>query len=188
MPLYLQDPYYFSTAIAVLVIALQVAAVFTILLMLFASPSSNKYLAFLAQHAIGLAFTVVVVAVTSSMTYSDIFHMNPCKLCWYQRIFIFPQVILLGMALLKKHTNIITDYSLVFACIAAPISVFHYLLQITDAPAVHAFAPCDVTGQAPSCSGFYVHMYGYVTIPLMALTTSLVIALLMVLRKRAVIS
>lgn len=184
MSLYLQDPYYFSSIIAVCVIALQAVAILTVLLMLFVSSRSNRYLAFLARHAIGIALMVVTIAVASSLTYSDFFHMNPCKLCWYQRIFIFPQVILLGMALLKKQNDIIVDYSLVLACIAIPISIFHYLLQVTDAPAVHAFAPCDVTGQAPSCSSYYVHMYGYVTIPLMALTASSLVVLLMLLRKR----
>lgn len=182
MSIYFSDPYYFSMTIAGLVAALQIAVVVTLLMMIFRQ--NNRWLRMLSQRGLGLAFLVAIVAVSCSLTYSDFFHMAPCKLCWFQRIFIFPQVIILGIALWKKHGALIADYSLTLACIAMPISIFHYLLQMTDAPAVHAFAPCDVTGQAPSCSGFYVQMYGYITIPLMALTTSAAIAILMILRKR----
>ncbi|MCA9370958.1 MAG: disulfide bond formation protein B [Candidatus Peregrinibacteria bacterium] len=138
----------------------------------------------LAHHSTLLAFIVAVVATASSLTYSEVFGMRPCELCVYQRIVIFPQVIVLGIALWRQHHDIVTDYALSLALVAMPISLFHYILQKTDAPAIHAFAPCDFTGQAPSCSNYYVNMYGYVTIPLMALTTSALILLLMVLRKR----
>lgn len=184
MSLYLQDPYYFASAIAGLVILSQLATIVTIVLMFVSNVHSNKLLKALANHSTLLAFIVAVVATASSLTFSDVFNMTPCKLCIYQRIVIFPQVIILGVALWKKHHDIITSYSIALASIAIPISIFHYTLQITDAPAVHAFAPCDVTGQAPSCSNYYVHMYGYITIPLMALTASVLIVLLMVLRKK----
>jgi len=185
MSIYFSDPYYFSLVLTSLVIAVQIIGVLTIALLVFMRPARNRYLRYLAKHSTLLAFIVAVVAVGSSLTYSDLFHMNPCKLCWFQRIFIFPQVLLLGIALWKHHADLITDYVIALTCFAIPISIFHYLLQMTDAPAVHAFAPCDVTGQAPSCSGYYVHMYGYVTIPLMALTTSVLILTLMIARKRS---
>lgn len=182
MSLYFGDPYYFATAVSGLVVFGQIAGVVTLVLML--TNTGKGLRRFLAHRSTLLACVVAVVAVSSSLIFSDFFHMQPCKLCWFQRIFIFPQVILLLMALWKKHHDVIVDYSLMLACIAIPISIFHYLLQMTDAPAVHAFAPCDITGQAPSCSGFYVIIFGYVTIPMMALTASALIAILMMLRKR----
>lgn len=184
MSLYLQDPYYFAGIIAGLVIVAQLAAVLTIGLLLITTPQENPWLSTLASRSTLLAFIVAVVATASSLTFSDFFGMEPCKLCVYQRIVIFPQVLILGVALWRKHHDMITDYSIALASVAIPISVFHYILQKTDAPAVHSFAPCDVTGQAPSCSNYYVNMYGYVTIPLMALTASVLIVLLMILRKK----
>ena len=184
MSLYLEDPYYFASAIAALVIASQVAAIVAIVLLATSKVRNSKFLSILASHSTLLAFIVAVTATASSLTFSDVFDMNPCKLCIYQRIVIFPQVIILGVALWKKHHDMITDYAIALASVAIPISIFHYTLQITDAPAVHAFAPCDVTGQAPSCSNYYIHMYGYVTIPMMALTASILIVILMILRKK----
>lgn len=184
MPIYFQDPYYFASAIAGLVIVAQIAVVITIVLMLVSSVQSNAWLRVLARHSTLCAFIVAVVATASSLTFSEVFAMQPCELCIYQRIVIFPQVIILGVALWKQHHDMITSYSIALASVAIPISVFHYALQKTDAPAVHAFAPCDFTGQAPSCSNYYVNMYGYVTIPLMALTTSVLIVILMVLRNK----
>ena len=181
MDLLLLDPYPFSQAIATLVIAGQVLAVLTIGLLLFARQSI--ILSWIARNSILLAWIVALVAVAGSMTYSDVFHMDPCKLCWYQRIFIFPQFIILTIALWRRYNKEIADYCIALAGFAIPISLYHYLLQMIDAPAVHAFAPCDVTGQAPSCSGYYVLMYEYITIPMMALTASGLVLLFMVVRK-----
>lgn len=183
MSYYFTDPYYFGKAIASLVLLAQVAGIGTILAALLFRTQAKGVLDYLKVHSIGLALIVAVTAVGSSLIFSDYFDMAPCKLCWYQRIFIFPQVVILAVALWRKHSREIIDYSITLACIAIPISIFHYVLQMSDAPAVHSFAPCDVTGQAPSCSGFYVIMYGYITIPLMALTTSGLILVLGVLRK-----
>ena len=179
------DPYYFAKGIATVVLLSQCLAVLT-LLALIVGKKDAKPLKFLARNSTLLALIVAVTAVCSSLIFSDFYKMNPCKLCWYQRIFIFPQIILLGVALWKKHHDQVTTYSIVCACIAIPISIFHYLLQMTDAPAIHGFAPCDVTGQAPSCSGYYVIMYEYITIPMMALTTSILILILMILRKKKI--
>lgn len=184
MSIYFEDPYYFASLITGIVLLTQVAAVITVVLLPFQSVATNPWLRTLATRSTLLAFVVALVSVASSLTFSDYFAMNPCKLCWFQRIFIFPQLVILAVALWKKHHQEITTYSIALACFAIPISIFHYALQMTDAPAVHAFAPCDVTGQAPSCSGFYVHMFGYITIPLMALTTSLLILILMLLRRK----
>lgn len=177
------DPYPFSVFIANTVLVSQVVGICVLLSLIFFRKSLRSPLAFIANNSTLLALIVAVVAVASSMTYSDIFHMAPCKLCWYQRIFIFPQVILLSIALWKKHHDIIVPYVVALTLIAIPISIFHYSLQMIDAPALLDFAPCDVTGQAPSCSSFYVRIHGYLTIPMMALTTSSLILLTMITRK-----
>ncbi len=179
----LSDPYIFAKSISTLVLLSQIAGVATLISLLFFRTIIQGYLGFLAKHSTLLAFIVALTATASSLTFSDVYGMEPCKLCVYQRIVIFPQVIILAVALWKKHHNIITNYVIALACVAIPISIFHYTLQMTDAPAVHSFAPCDVTGQAPSCSGYYVIMYHYITIPLMALTASSLLVILMATRK-----
>ena len=184
MSIYYNDPYYFSKAIATVAVVGQVLGVLAIVSLFVRNRWTDRYLAYLHARSTKLALIVAVVAVCSSLLFSDFFKMSPCKLCWYQRIFIFSQLVILIVAMLKKHHDHITTYCIALASICIPISIFHYALQMTDAPAVHAFAPCNVTGQAPSCSGFYVLIYGYMTIPLMALTTSTLILLLMVIRER----
>ena len=183
MTLYLQDPYYFSLLIGSVVLLAQIAGIITILLMCTSSVKKSSWLQMLAKRSVPLAFIVTLTAVASSLLYSDVFNMSPCKLCWYQRIFIFPQFIILGIAVWKGFTQEIRSYCIALACIALPISIYHYALQTIDAPAIHSFAPCDVTGQAPSCSGYYVRMYDYITIPLMALTSSVLVLVLMLLGK-----
>ena len=171
------DSVMFSTVLAILVIFAQ-ACIAVLLLGLLTS--NKRIINFFGRRAFMLAAIVACTAVIGSVTYSDVFNMAPCKLCWYQRIFIFPQAVLLLVALFNKYRTEVATYIITFATIAIGISIFHYLLQMTDAPAISALAPCDVTGQAPSCSSFYVLMFGYITIPMMAMTVSASTLLLMV--------
>ena len=53
---------------------------------------------------------------------------EPCVLCWYQRIFMYPFVLWLGIAVAKKDYRI-ASYSLPIATIGACISLYHYAIQ-----------------------------------------------------------
>jgi len=175
------DSVTFSTVLAILVIFAQLC----IVILLFGLFTNNRHIInFFGRRAFTLATVVVCTAVIGPITYSDVFNMVPCKLCWYQRIFIFPQAVLLITALIKRYRTEVVSYLMTFATIAICISIFHYILQMTDAPAISSLAPCNVTGQAPSCSSFYVLMFGYITIPMMAMTTSASTLLLMLAHKR----
>ncbi len=123
------------------------------------------------MHAVKLAFIVVLVATLGSLTYSDIIGYEPCKLCWFQRIFMYPQVFLLGTALIKKE-KIIVDYSLVLSALGGLIAGYHYLLQLGIAPAL----PCSAVGYSVSCSKQFVLQFGFISIPYMALSAFALIA------------
>lgn len=135
----------------------------------------KKVIDFFVKHAFILAFIVAVTATTGSLFYSEIAGYEPCKLCWYQRIFMYPQAILFGLSLWKKDKGII-DYSIILSVIGALIAGYHYLLQLGIAPSV----PCSAVGYSVLCSKRFVLQYGYITIPLMAFTAFLLLLLLMV--------
>ncbi len=129
---------------------------------------------FLSSHALKLAFFVSLTATLGSLFYSDVAGFDPCKLCWYQRIFMYPQTVLLGLAQLKKDKNII-DYSLALSIFGFLIASYHYLMQIGWVPALN----CAAIGYSASCSKEFVLQFGYITIPMMAMTAfSLIILLL----------
>lgn len=130
-----------------------------------------------AKNALLFSFIVALIATAGSLFYSEIAGYEPCKLCWFQRIFMYPQVIILGMALYKRYGGHayrqagIADYAITLSGIGALIAGYHYLLQIGVAPEL----PCSATGYSVACSQRFVMTFGYITIPMMALTAFLLI-------------
>ena len=127
---------------------------------------------FPARFALPAAFIVALIATAGSLFYSEIAGYTPCELCWFQRILMYPQVILLGVALAVKDQKIMR-YILWLSGIGAFIALYHYLIQLGFLPGA-----CDVSGYSVSCSHRFVLEYGYITIPMMALTAFLLNILL----------
>jgi disulfide bond formation protein DsbB len=90
-------------------------------------------------------------------------HFVPCRLCWYQRIAMYPLVPMLGLAALRADDSV-RRYALVLAAIGAPISAWHILVE--RFPNLESGA-CD---PANPCSLIWVNTFGYLTIPTMALS------------------
>lgn len=134
----------------------------------------------LASRGLVLGFLVSLVAVSVSLVYSDIIGYEPCKLCWIQRVFLYPQVIILGLALWKK-TKDAAEYCLSLSIIGAVIAGYHFYGQSFNPNALPA---CDVTGGVSCAIRFFVE-FGYVTIPMMSLTAFLLIIASMLLAKSA---
>lgn len=109
------------------------------------------------------AYTVSMIATLGSLYFSDVAGYNPCKLCWYQRIFMYPQPILYLVALVNQDKKI-RDYSLVLSVLGALLAGYHYLLQI----GVITTTACSTVGFSVSCSENFGTTFGYVTIPMMA--------------------
>jgi disulfide bond formation protein DsbB len=130
------------------------------------------------QKFLLLAFIVALTATLGSLFYSEIAGYEPCKLCWFQRILMYPQVILLGLALWKKDPGM-AAYGLVLSVLGALIAGYHYLLQIGAVSAL----PCSAVGYSAACSQRFTMNFGYVTIPMMALTAFLMITMIMITRQ-----
>lgn len=140
---------------------------------------NEKLLQFFGKNAVRLSFIVALIATLGSLFYSEIAGFEPCKLCWFQRIFMYPQVIFLGIALWKKDGGIAL-YGIALSAIGAIIAAYHYLLQIGVASGL----PCSAVGYSAACSQRFVLQFGYITIPMMALTAFSLITFLMFLSKR----
>lgn len=138
----------------------------------------RETLSFVGRNAILFSFIVALAATLGSLFYSEAAGFEPCKLCWFQRIFMYPQVVLLGLALWKRDYRI-AIYSIALSAIGAVIAAYHYLLQIGVAPSV----PCSAVGYSVSCSQRFVLQFGYITIPMMAFTAFILILLLQIIQK-----
>ena len=125
----------------------------------------------LSKQAVLLAFLVALGATVSSLFYSNIAGFEPCELCWFQRIFMYPLVVLLGLALIKKE-RIIIDYALSISVIGFFISLYHNYVYYQNGG---LSAICQVGGVGVSCVKRYVFELGYITIPIMSLTAFVLI-------------
>ena len=158
-----------QVVIAVLLIALIISKL---------AKKQNEVLAFFSKHAVLFAFLVALTATSGSLFYSEILGYEPCKLCWFQRILMYPQVITLGLALWLKDRGAV-DSSIALSGLGAMIAGWHYYNQI--APVSNL--PCAAVGYSASCAQRFILEYGYITIPLMSLTAFVLIFLLMTAKK-----
>lgn len=153
-----------------------------ILLIIFSKINEwNKINRFFGKNALLFSFLVALGSMLGSLFYSNILGFEPCRLCWYQRIFMYPQVLFLGLALWKdKFKTNVKAYAIIFSVMGVLISIYQYLNQIGLLKA----ASCNIGESVRSCSATYVQMFGYITIPMMALTGFLMIIVFMLGFKR----
>jgi disulfide bond formation protein DsbB len=125
-----------------------------------------------AEHALFASWLLSVIATAGSLFFSEVLKYIPCELCWYQRILMYPLVILLGIATVRKDYKQ-SLYALVLSVIGGCISLYHYLIQ--KVPALHQLG--DSCGIIP-CSTDYINWLGFITIPFLALTAFCLIAII----------
>lgn len=169
-----------NIGISTLTLIADILIVFFILIELFSAvfkkniPFWKNAKGFFRGNALLFAFLFSIVATLGSLAYSEIIGYLPCKLCWYQRILMYPQVVILGIALWKKDVGV-RKYVIPLSIIGGIIAIFHYMSQ--------RMASAICTGEAVNCSFSYVSHYGYITIPIMSLTAFVGILILMILKK-----
>jgi len=132
-----------------------------------------------ADSLLFLAWASSLVASLGSLYFSEIMKYEPCELCWYQRILMYPMVILLGVAYVRKDFQPAL-YSTILSGIGLLVSLYHYSLQKVSFLSESAPA----CGRVP-CTGEYINMFGFITIPFLALTGFIIIFIASVLVLKA---
>lgn len=161
------------------IFSLGLSGVLVILLVFKSSKISKSVLGFVSKNVIYLTLLVATIAMFGSLFFSEVAGYTPCKLCWYQRILIYPQVFLLWFAMIIKDKNIV-KYVLLLSVLCIPLSFYHYLLQFQYVPEI----TCSVVGYSASCAEKFTATFGFVTIPLMAFATVLTNTILSVVYLR----
>ncbi len=121
-----------------------------------------------ADFLLFFSWAVSVIAVSGSLYFSEIRNFVPCDLCWFQRIFMYPLVIILATGYVKKDWNV-SLYSMALSGTGAVISIYHYYLQKFPRSGEDAL----FCGQ--NCTGEFINWFGFITIPLLALTAFVII-------------
>jgi len=131
------------------------------------------------QYALYFAWVVSLVATLGSLYFSEIAGYEPCKLCWFQRIFMYPQTILLGMACYNNDRRL-AAYMFPLSIIGGCIALYHYAEQ--KIPALAKLLPCTV---GVPCNEDYINWLGFITIPFLALIAFTLMTYFLWLQKRA---
>jgi disulfide bond formation protein DsbB len=126
----------------------------------------------LAVSALPLAWVVATVATAGSLFLSQVAHFTPCTLCWYQRIAMYPLVVVLGIAAWRRDLSV-RPYVLALTVAGLLVSSYHYLIE--RFPSLERGA-CD---PAAPCAVLWIWSLHYISIPLMAATAFATIGVLM---------
>jgi disulfide bond formation protein DsbB len=126
----------------------------------------RKMYAVVERHVFAIGFFVTLAAMLGSLYYSYYLHIAACELCWFARVFIYPQVFLFGMAWYKKDRRIF-DYIIMLSVAGMAIALYHHYLQM----GYDLYKPCAAIPFAADCSVPTFMEYGFVTYPLMGFVT-----------------
>ena len=133
---------------------------------------------FLSRWGLWIAFIAAVAGSAVTVIHSGLFGLPPCPLCWWQRAFLYPQVVLLGLAALKR-ARAIADYSFALSVIGLGIAAYHHALQMFPLGSL----PCPAEGGV-SCGQILFLEFGYITYPMMALSLfAFLIVMMLFVRK-----
>ena len=121
-----------------------------------------------------LAWLIATAATLGALFLGEVMGMTPGVLCWYQRIFMFPLVLILALGLFPFDPKVVR-YALPLAAIGLLVAGFHVLLTIGIIP--EALAPCR---QGIPCKTIQVEWFGFVTIPLLSFFAFVVLNLLLI--------
>ena len=126
-----------------------------------------------------LCWLVSSVSAMGSLFFSYVMEFAPCVLCWYQRIFLFPLVIILAVGLFPIDKSVV-KYALPLAIAGWLTAAYHNLLYAGIVP--ESIQPCS---QGVSCTEEYIDLFGFLSIPMLSLLSfSIIIVLLIIMMRR----
>ena len=108
------------------------------------------------------AWLIATLATLGALFMSEVMGFAPCVLCWWQRIFMFPLVLILAVGLFPFDPKVVR-YALPLAAIGLLVAGFHVLLTMDIIP--ETLAPCR---QGIPCKTIQIEWFGFVTIPLLS--------------------
>ena len=124
-----------------------------------------------------LAWIIALLATVGSLFFSEVMNLPPCVLCWYQRIAMYPLVLIIAAGIVLRDKRM-KYYALPVCLSGLTVAVYHNLLYYEILP--ESIAPCT---QGISCTSVQIEWLGFITIPFLSLTAFVVIALCLLFYK-----
>jgi len=117
------------------------------------------------------AWVIALLATVGSLFFSEVMGLPPCALCWYQRIAMYPLVLIVATGILTRDRRV-RAYALPLCLAGLAVSVYHNLLYYGVIP--ETLTPCS---EGASCTERQIEWLGFITIPLMGLASFVAVAL-----------
>lgn len=123
------------------------------------------------------AWALALLSAAGSLFFSEVMDLPPCVLCWYQRIAMYPLVLIIGIGIAVDDAKW-KLYALPLALIGLAISVYHNLIYYGFIP--ESLTPCT---EGVSCSERQIEWFGFITIPLMGMAAFFMISAMILFYK-----
>jgi disulfide bond formation protein DsbB len=120
-----------------------------------------------------VAWGFALLATAGSLFFSEVSQFIPCRLCWFQRIGMYPLAAVLLIAAVRRDIRGGALYGLPLAAFGAVVAIYHIYIEYH--PEAES-ASCKIG--AP-CATKWIDKLGYITIPVLALTAFLAIIALL---------
>jgi disulfide bond formation protein DsbB len=140
-----------------------------------ASPRAARLVVSIDEASLWLAFLIAATCMAGSLYFSEAANFEPCRLCWFQRVAMYPLAVILLVAAIRRDRGV-RWYVGPVAAIGALISTYHYLVEWF--PTLEGGA----CGFGPPCSAIWFRQLGFVTLSAMALCGFAAILVLVVPR------
>lgn len=131
---------------------------------------------FVKKYSYYLVFFVSLLSMLGSLYFSEVMKFTPCLLCWYQRIAMYPIVLISFLGALLKDTKA-SIYMIALSVIGTVIALYHNLMYYKIIP--QTISPCEI---GASCFEKYINWFGFITIPLLSLLAFVFIDFVLLLK------
>jgi disulfide bond formation protein DsbB len=142
--------------------------------------STEKNVSSTAWTLLFFAWLVATIATVGSLFFSEVMMFPPCVMCWYQRICMYPLVVILLVGLFPLDTTV-TRYAMPLTLIGLFFAIYHNLLYYKILP--ESVQPCS---QGVSCTSDYINWFGFITIQFLSLVAFVMVLILLIMFKRKV--
>lgn len=173
--------------VGLLTIAAAVGAITVVVLRLLAAAGNEgaaRLGSTISDSGVWLAWIVALGATLGSLYFSEVANFSPCRLCWFQRIGMYPLAAILVVAAIRRDWGV-KPYALTLAIGGPVISLYHVLVEhypwLEKGVACDPFNPCSVN----PIQGYDILATGFMkSIPYMALSGFLLVATILVVARK----
>jgi disulfide bond formation protein DsbB len=155
-----------------------VLLIFLVLVVLGRNSWGKQIYEFINKNAFLIGFLIALGAMLGSLFYSEVIGFEACVLCWWQRAFLYPLVLVFGAGFWYKK-NWLFSLAAFLALAALIVGGYQEISNLTGASVL------TCTDAEGACSKIFVKEFGYITIPVMSVTVALYVLVVVWIKKSA---